>query len=557
MKAGILPLGLLISACGFAATDVRVDFILKTTDAHGAAVQQRRHYSVYRPDGLSKATPAPMVLVMDECCDVPAAFFHQRADQAGFLVVSCSYAGNSTGTPGSVWINGNPATDGMEDYDYATEVIHRVQAAENGGDAFITGLSKGGHMALAYACARPSMIRAAASVDEFMGLTTNIPSGPVPMIMFHGTHDLNVPYVMAKDTFDVWRAVDGLLDVTPETTYEASPLVPGKVSQATWRGGKNGVQAAFVTIVGGGHNYATPSITTGYDCTDGMWSFFSQFLTGAPATPKIVSQPADNVQPGGQPASFHVTATGAGPLSYQWRKDGVDISGATSSWLTISATPSDNGAKFGVAVRNRSGSVASATATLTVKTADRAGPAIVTGPADRAVTAGQAVSFTVAASGAPPLTYRWQKNGMDIDGASSATLAIPAAIQADAGASLTAIVSNAAGSVVSPPATLSVTPAARAPAIVTNPARSRVQAGERGTFSVTARSASPMRYQWQSGVFTGNMADIAGANGEVYTTPPAALAENHKLFRCVVSNAAGNAASAAEMLFVTAGPAGR
>jgi hypothetical protein len=295
-------------------------------------------------------------------------------------------------------------------------------------------------------------------------------------------------------------------------------------------------------------------VDTGYDFTDGMWWFFSQFLTGAPAAPKIVSQPADNVQPAGQPASFHVTAAGAGPLSYQWRRNGVDIPGATSSWLTISALPAENGARFGVAVRGHSGSVTSAAATLTVKTAEGAGPVIVSGPADRAVTAGQPVSFTVVASGAPPLNYRWQKNGMDIVGESLATLAIPAAIQADAGASFTAIVSNPAGRVTGAPATLSVGPSERAPIILTSPARSRVQAGRPGTFSVIARSASPMRYQWQSGAFTGNMVDIAGANDSVYTTPPATLEDNHKLFRCVVSNAAGNAASATEMLLVTAGP---
>jgi hypothetical protein len=397
------------------------------------------------------------------------------------------------------------------------------------------------------------MIRGAASVDEFMGLNSNIPSGPVSVIMFQGTRDTNVPYAMAKDTLDVWRAVNELLSVTPITTHESSPLVPGKVSQATWRGGKNGTQAAFVTIIGGGHNYATPSVDTGYDCTVGMWSFFSQFLTGGLAAPRIVSQPADNMEPSGQRASFHVTASGAGPLIYQWRRNDVDIPGATSNWLTISATSAENGATFSVVVRNDSGSVTSATATLTVKAAAGAGPVIVTGLADRSVSAGQPVSFTAVATAAPPLTYRWQKNGMDIVGASGATLAIQAAIQADAGASFTAIVGNAAGSVTSAPATLSVTPSEGAPIILTSPARSRVLIGRPGTFSVIARSASPMRYQWQSGAFTGNMVDIAGANDSVYTTSPATLADNHKLFRCVISNAAGNATSATEMLLVTAG----
>src|ERR1035438_9709368 len=109
-----------------------------------------------------------------------------------------------------------------------------VRASDNGQDAFIAGLSKGGHISLSYACVRPSMLRAAASLDEFMGLTSNIPSAPLPVMLVEGTLDTNVPYTMVKDTVDGWRATDSLSSATAVTTYEASPLIPGMVSQATW-----------------------------------------------------------------------------------------------------------------------------------------------------------------------------------------------------------------------------------------------------------------------------------------------------------------------------------
>ncbi|MBZ5584174.1 MAG: hypothetical protein LAQ30_18570, partial [Acidobacteriia bacterium] len=309
MKTGLLVLWSIIPAgLACAATDVRVDFTLNTTDAYGAPLQQKRYYYVYRPDNLPKTAPAPMVLVMEAGGGGAASFFHRKADEAGFLVVSCSFSGNSTGTPGTVWINDDPGVVGFEDYDYATEVINRVRAAENAGDAFMAGLSKGGHMSLAYACQRPSMLKAAASVDEFMGLASNLPSAPLPVIVFQGTLDTNVPYTMVKDTVDAWRAVDGLLNAAPVTTCEASPLAPGAVSQATWRGGIAGSQVAFVTVIGGTHAYPTPGFQTGYDSTDGMWAFFSQFLTAAPGAPKIGSQPVNDVQFAGQPASFRVSA---------------------------------------------------------------------------------------------------------------------------------------------------------------------------------------------------------------------------------------------------------
>ena len=41
-----------------------------------------------------------------------------------------------------------------------------------------------------------------------------------------------------------------------------------------------------------------------------------------------------------------------------------------------------------------------------------------------------------------PLSYQWQKNGMDIVGATGASLTIPAAITADSGAPFSVVVSN-------------------------------------------------------------------------------------------------------------------
>jgi poly(3-hydroxybutyrate) depolymerase len=369
MRSVLLFLSLAVFAANApAATDVRVNFALNTIDRSGVPVTQSRYYYVYRPDGLSKATPIPMILVMEAGAGGGAAtFFHRKADQAGFVVVSCAIPGN---TLGKVWNSDDPRVSGWEDMDYTTEVINRVRASENGNDAFICGLSKGGHMAYAYACVRPGTLKAACSVDEFMELIADIPEAPLPIIAFQGTLDKLIPYTMVRDTVDAWRTIDGLLHMAPVTTYESAPRLVGNVTQTTWRDGINGTQAAIVTIIGGIHEYALPSNSTGYDCTDGMWAFFSQFLTSTQATPKVVAQPVNNIQSSGTPASFWVAATGAPPLRYQWQRNGVDIPGATDNWYTTPATTlPDNGATFRAVVHNDAGSVASSGAMLTVNAA--------------------------------------------------------------------------------------------------------------------------------------------------------------------------------------------
>jgi hypothetical protein len=89
---------------------------------------------------------------------------------------------------------------------------------------------------------------------------------------------------------------------------------------------------------------------------------------GFPHTaPAITVQPSANAILAGQTATFTVVATGAAPLSYQWMKNGVPISGANSSTYTITATSmSDNGSTFSVIVTNSVGSATSVTFTLTV-----------------------------------------------------------------------------------------------------------------------------------------------------------------------------------------------
>ena len=82
-------------------------------------------------------------------------------------------------------------------------------------------------------------------------------------------------------------------------------------------------------------------------------------------------------------------------------------------------------------------------------------PSISSQPANLTVAAGQSASFTVTASGTAPLQYQWQRNGVNIAGATSPTYTFNT-IGADNGATFRAVVSNSAGSATSNAATLTV-----------------------------------------------------------------------------------------------------
>src|SRR5467141_3824466 len=127
--------------------------------------------------------------------------------------------------------------------------------------------------------------------------------------------------------------------------------------------------------------------------------------SSTPIAPSIATAPASQTVTSGQTGSFSVTATGTAPLAYQWKKNSVAISGATSPSYTTPVTAiSDNGAQFTVPRSNTAGSVTSSTATLSVSAA---APSITAQPVSQTVTSGQTASFSVTATGTAPLAYQW------------------------------------------------------------------------------------------------------------------------------------------------------
>jgi hypothetical protein len=170
-----------------------------------------------------------------------------------------------------------------------------------------------------------------------------------------------------------------------------------------------------------------------------------------PVAPQISAQPQDVTADEGASASFSVTATGEN-LTYQWRRNGTDVAGATQSTYALTGVgASDHDGRFSVVVRGTGGSVESRQATLTVRTR----PSITAQPEDRSVLSGVPAVFSVTASGTSP-TYQWFRNGTAIPGATESRYAVGVPLAGDDGATYTVTVTNTLGAATSTAATLSV-----------------------------------------------------------------------------------------------------
>ena len=85
-------------------------------------------------------------------------------------------------------------------------------------------------------------------------------------------------------------------------------------------------------------------------------------------------------------------------------------------------------------------------------------PSITLQPSNQTVVVGDTASFTVGATGTATLTYQWQRNMVNIPGATGSTFNLPSASLSDNGAKFRCVVTNGFGSATSNEATLTVNP---------------------------------------------------------------------------------------------------
>jgi hypothetical protein len=268
------------------------------------------------------------------------------------------------------------------------------------------------------------------------------------------------------------------------------------------------------------------------------------FAVTVNAAPTITSQPVGQTVFPNANVTFSVGATGTGPLSYQWRLNGTDISGATDSSYTRNNVQSSDAGDYSVLVSNTIGSVVSANATLAISVMDSP-PAITAQPQNRTVNQNASAAFSVTVLGTVPLSYQWQFNGADIGGATGTSYTRSTAQPGDAG-SYWVVVTNSFGSATSDVATLTVIVP---PSIATQPQSQAVVQGSSVTFTTAANGTPPLAFQWRKGG-----TPISGATGTSYTLSnvQATVAGTYTV---VATNPAGNATSGNAVLTVYVPPA--
>jgi len=173
--------------------------------------------------------------------------------------------------------------------------------------------------------------------------------------------------------------------------------------------------------------------------------------------PSIVLHPAGGTRYVGARHAFTVEATGGQPpLRYQWQRDGLVIPGATAARYALESLAPGDAAPYTCHVADAgTASTVSREAALTVVE-----PVAIAGqPYGGDYFTGEAHSFSVvAAGGAGPLFYQWQRDGEHVPGATKTAYTIDPLAEPHAGTYTCVVRDAATAAAVTGPVIVTVIP---------------------------------------------------------------------------------------------------
>lgn len=188
----------------------------------------------------------------------------------------------------------------------------------------------------------------------------NVSSGTLPYIVNVAAASTTPPAITTQPTAQA---------TTVGSTVMFSVVASGTGLSYQWQkdgAAISGATSATLTLtnvqVSNAGNYAVVVTNSGGSVTS---SSVMLTVTTAGAGPTITVNPISQTAPGGSNVAFTVAASGTG-LTYQWQRNGTNISGANSATLNLSNIQDANAGDYTVVVTNNSGSTTSFPATLLV-----------------------------------------------------------------------------------------------------------------------------------------------------------------------------------------------
>lgn len=290
----------LLPSCAHRAANAnsKSELTAKYTLEHGG---RTRSYLLHAPEKLDPRTPSALLVMLhggggSGTHAMKSTGFNALADEKGFLA---AYP-NGTGFSDNALLTWNAGScckyamdNNIDDVGFMRALVADVSAryAVDPARVYVAGFSNGAMMAYRLACEAPDLFAAAASVSGILSVDTCEPSRPIPLIIFHGTKDENVPYfggvgkkAIVKDQRPpISDSVNLFADM-----FHCAPVeqmdINENVRLDAHKGCDAGSEVLLYTINGGGHAWPggtrvfslEDSPSDAMDATRLMWDFFEK-----------------------------------------------------------------------------------------------------------------------------------------------------------------------------------------------------------------------------------------------------------------------------------------
>jgi hypothetical protein len=197
-------------------------------------------------------------------------------------------------------------------------------------------------------------VKVSNSVGSVMSSTVNVTVAVPPTI----ATPPGAQSVAAGQTAVIGVGVVSTIPVTYQWMFNGTPLTDG--------GGISGSTSAALTVSGTSQLSGNYSVVISNSLGTATSSAGTLTVTAAGTGPQIALQPNPASVAVGQTVAFYVGATGTGSTTYQWRQNGLPISGANDPYLVVPNVQAATAGIYNCSITDSTGTASTNAAAITI-----------------------------------------------------------------------------------------------------------------------------------------------------------------------------------------------